>query len=185
VDAQTEADLVKSAKDGDRSAFKELFLSHSGRMNATARALMGNRADGLDVAQEAWIKAWKNLGTYNFESRLGTWLHRIVVNTGLDHLRKRQRLQERFVAVAAEECAPPVAPESEPAHQLEAKERHEKLASAVARLPDLQRVVLVLREFEVYSYDEIARELGIARGTVMSRLHTARQKLMELYSKEA
>jgi RNA polymerase sigma-70 factor (ECF subfamily) len=152
--------------------------------------MLGDEAEAHDVAQTAWIKAWEYRSRFNFQSLYTTWVHRIAVNCALDALRKRKRLHRRFVRLLRPGAGSDAPPQPEPVEQslpsdhLEREELARSIEAAVARLPDEQRTVLVLREFEGYSYAEIAKLLNIKPGTVMSRLFNARKKLQLILEKD-
>ena len=158
--------------------------------------MLGDEAEAHDVAQEAWIKAWERKDKNNFQSLYSTWVHRIAINCALDALRKRKRwyafLGRRSKVVGHRSADPEPSTDDlqhttfdlRPTTNLENKELGQTIEAAVAELPEDQRTVLVLREYEGYSYAEIAKSLGIQPGTVMSRLHLARKKLQSRLSKE-
>ena len=177
--------IVKAACDGSQEAFGELFRAFYGRVHRTVWGMMGDEAEAHDVAQEAWIKAWENRDKFNFQSLYSTWVHRIAVNCALDALRRRKR----FLNFLARDKRRATSDESQslvssPSSNVQNKELGETIEAAVADLPEDQRTVLVLREYEGYSYAEIAKTLGIQPGTVMSRLHLARKKLQSRLSKD-
>ncbi|MGA1206052.1 MAG: RNA polymerase sigma factor [Opitutales bacterium] len=195
-------DLIRAACVGDEQAFGEVFRALYPRVHRTVWAMLGSESEAHDVAQEAWVKAWKNRKRYNFQSQYTTWIHRIAVNTALDALRKRKRWRAKFVSMFSEmgeslsvnktgpeavqslqETASPSG-EANPARVLDNSELGQRIQSAVDKLPEAQRTVLVLREYEGYSYEEIASALKIEAGTVMSRLYHARKKLQTSLSKE-
>lgn len=182
-----EAETIRRAQGGDSGAFSGLFRTHYGRVYRTVHGMMGNEDDAREVSQQVWLKAWQKLDRYNFGSAFTTWLHRIAVNTALDELRRRKRRWSRFKSLlapgdteAAQAKAPDPPAPSDPAHELLRKERSRIVREAIARLPEAQRTVLVLKEFEDYTYEQIADTLGCRIGTVMSRLHLARKKLQKL-----
>ncbi len=182
--ANDESEEIRRAQGGDTVAFEALFRRHYPRVYRTAHGLLGHEADAKDVAQQVWLKAWRGLGGYIHTSAFTTWLHRIAVNTALDELRARRRLRARFQSVFGgvredgdANPAPDPAVDVDPAAGLIAGERAAAVHRAIARLPEAQRTVLVLKEFEDYTYQEIADTMGIRLGTVMSRLHLARRKL--------
>lgn len=190
VDKKAQLDLARAACAGDADAFGKLFRLLYQRMHRTVWGMMGDESEAHDVTQEAWIKAWKQRNRFNFESAFSTWIHRIAVNTALDALRRRRRIRNRVMRLFDGFSAKPV-PETvadpvsqAPDRQLRNKELGEAIEEAVAGLPEEQRTVLVLREYEGYSYGEIARLVGVKTGTVMSRLHHARRKLQTRLSKE-
>lgn len=184
--------LVEAACGGDKEAFGELFRALYGRVHRTVWGMVGDEAEAHDVAQEAWIKAWEKRGAYNFQSLYSTWVHRIAVNCALDALRRRKRFfkfvtRDKGRETRDEGSGTSIEGQSlvpSPASLVQQKELGQRIQGAVSRLPEEQRTVLVLREYEGYSYAEIADILGIKPGTVMSRLHHARQKLQNSLSKE-
>jgi RNA polymerase sigma-70 factor (ECF subfamily) len=138
--------------------------------------------------QEAFLKAYASLHRFQGRSGFYTWLYRLVLNQCLDMLRRRR--SERRVDRTEDDPLENVAAEPpevsgvvfEPAAEAMRGELREKLAAAVATLPDAARQTLLLREVDGLSYAEIARVLGIPKGTVMSRLHYARQRLRQVLS---
>ena len=183
--------VVRAACCGSRRAFGELFRQLYPRVHRTVWAMLGDEAEAHDVAQSAWIKAWEHRQSYNFQSLYTTWVHRIAVNCALDALRKRRRLRSRFVRFfkpdpnGSEDPPGPDPVDGDPPNaELARKELGLAIEAAVAELPDEQRTVLVLREFEGYSYAEIAKLLDLKPGTVMSRLFHARQKLQSRLKKD-
>ncbi len=197
--------LVRAACAGDRDAFGAIFRQLYGRVHRTVWGMMGSESEAHDVAQDAWIKAWNNRDRYNFQSQFSTWIHRIAVNTALDALRKRKRWREKVVSIFSDKYGGTSSVSStdldaggqdpgqsgarssinqSPASQAQNTELGELIHSAVQDLPPDQRTVLVLREYEGYSYSEIAKALDIQPGTVMSRLHLARKKLQSRLSKD-
>jgi RNA polymerase sigma-70 factor (ECF subfamily) len=155
---------------------------HQDRAFNLAYQIVRNREDALDVAQEAFAKAYTSLPAFKGDAAFGTWLHRIVVNLAIDTLRRRRRGSEatyddsRGIPEDSEGDAP--APD-DPAAAVEAKQTRALLARGIGQLPPAQRAVLILREIEGLSYEEIARSVGCSLGTVMSRLFYARRKLQQ------
>jgi RNA polymerase sigma-70 factor (ECF subfamily) len=185
--------LVQAACDGSRDAFGKLFQALYPRVHRTVWGMMGDEADAHDVTQDAWIKAWEKRESYNFQSLYSTWVHRIAVNCALDALRKRKRLWARIKGLSTRDNGGKTRNGKEmadasfdlsPSSLVQNKELGQSIQEAINQLPDDHRTVLVLREYEGYSYAEIAKSLDIQPGTVMSRLHHARKKLQERLSKE-
>lgn len=190
-DPHEQEDLARAACAGDEAAFGKLFALFYVRVHRTVWGMLGEEAEAHDVAQEAWIKAWKQKKRFNFESAFSTWVHRIAVNTALDALRRRKRPGSRlvrFLRPRTHEMDPgppePVSPEPGPDSRLRDKELGKLVEKAVARLPEEQRTTFVLREYEGLSYREIAELTSCKTGTVMSRLHLARTKLRACLEKE-
>ncbi len=170
-----ELELIARAQQGDRAAFGELVrLHHSGVVNVVYR-LCGDANLAEDAAQEAFIRAWQHLPKYKPRSPFRNWVYRIATNVALDALRRERETED------VDEM-PLAAPGDEPEAALEKAERGERVQQAVLALPPASRTVLVLREYEGLSYQEIAETLGIPIGTVMSRLNYARSQLRKSLS---
>jgi len=187
--------LVRAACAGDRQAFGQLFRQLYPRVRRTVWGMMGSETEADEVAQETFIKAWDKRDRFNFQSQYSTWVHRIAVNSALDALRRRRRQRGRFLSLftgndphhdsqRTESPQSQTSPLSHPDARAQSRELGCLIETAVNGLPEDQRTVLVLREYEDYSYGEIAETLGIKPGTVMSRLHAARQKLQTILSQE-
>jgi RNA polymerase sigma-70 factor, ECF subfamily len=170
--AVNETELVTSAQNGDRNAFSELVRVHAqGVMNVTYR-MCGDAQISEDAAQEAFIRAWQNLSSYRPQTSLRNWLYRIAVNAATDMLRKEKRiLPDDIEDLHLTDGR--LGPESHASQN----ERTALVQMAILSLPDASRAVLVLREYEELSYQEISSTLDIPVGTVMSRLNYARKLL--------
>ena len=171
LNAETETGLVDKAQRGDRSAFGELVRCHyTGVVNVVYR-MCGDTQVAEDATQEAFIRAWVNLPSFQPHSPLRNWLYRIAINAALDVLRRKPEgsIEEEAAMVADQTPGPEEA--------LLHKERVERLQQARKALPEASRSVLVLREYGGMSYQEIANTLDIPVGTVMSRLNYARNRL--------
>jgi RNA polymerase sigma-70 factor, ECF subfamily len=174
--------LVERAQQGARDAFATLVRRHQDRAFNLAYQMVRNREDALDIAQEAFARAYSSLSGFKGDAAFGTWLHRIVVNLAIDTLRRRRRGGEASYDDARglpEEPEGGLPAPDDPATSLEAKQTRALLARGIAQLPPAQRAVLILREIEGLSYDEIARAVRCNLGTVMSRLFYARRKLQQ------
>jgi RNA polymerase sigma-70 factor (ECF subfamily) len=174
ISQANETELVTRAQNGDRNAFSELVRTHSqGVLNVIYR-MCGSMQVAEDAAQETFIQAWLRLPSYRPKSSLRNWLYRIAVNTAIDMLRKEKRIlpgEIEDLNLADSQPGPEAIVAS--------SERTELVQNAVLALPDASRAVLVLREFEGLSYQEISESLEIPVGTVMSRLNYARKILKE------
>jgi len=174
ISQANERELVDRAQGGDRNAFGELVRTHSqGVLNVIYR-MCGNLQVAEDAAQETFIRAWLRLSTFRSQASLRNWLYRIAVNTAIDMLRK-----EKHILPGAVEDLNLKDAEPSPEAMVARFERTETVQNAVLSLPEASRAVLVLREFEDLSYQEIAESLDIPVGTVMSRLNYARKLLRE------
>ncbi|OPX92642.1 MAG: ECF RNA polymerase sigma factor SigW [Pelotomaculum sp. PtaB.Bin104] len=173
--------LVTRAKKNDISAFEELLRIHQNRIYSICLRFSGNRDDAQDLAQDAFIRAYRAIGSFRNEADFGTWLHRIAVNVCLNSRRKNGGVQpvsldETYQSESGGEVRHEVASEEgDPLQALEEKEFNSLVRKALNGLSDEHRTVLVLREIEGYSYEEVSRMLGCSLGTVKSRLSRARE----------
>lgn len=183
--AQNQIDqaLVAAARSGDRQAFGKLVERYQRRVYALAFGIVRNRDDAWDVAQEAFVKAYRNLDRYEGTAAFFTWLYRITYNLSIDVLREKGRRDQ----VALEEnqnvedaLRRDGRPTDHPDDMATRKELQGVLQTAMNRLTEKHRAIIVLREVEGLSYEEMADVLGISKGTVMSRLFHARQNLQAL-----
>jgi len=163
-------------------AFGELFALHREAAYRAAMKLAGNREDALDAVQEAFIKAYKNLRDFRGECKFRTWLLRIVANTCFDIRRKKKRqpklqFDDDLSEGSVEASERSRASGESPVDAAQRRELETKLAESLEKLSPKHREVFMLFISEGMSYEEIAKDLGISPGTVMSRLFYARQKL--------
>jgi len=167
-----EMELVTQAQNGDRNAFSELVRIHAqGVLNVVYR-MCGDMLIAEDASQETFIRAWQNLSSYRPQTPLRNWLYRIAFNAGMDMLRK----EKRILPNAIEDMQ---LTDGQPGLEslVSQQERTQLVQKAILSLPDASRAVLVLREYESMSYQEISSTLDIPVGTVMSRLSYARNLL--------
>ena len=174
IDALRENELllIESAQNGDRNAYSDLVTMHVNQIMQLIYRMYGNQQLAEDAAQKAFIKAWVKLPNYKASYSFKSWVNRIAINTAIDMLRK----DKRVVAQGTDDLflvdrTP--GPESQVIHN----EQAAAIRAAVLSLPEASRTVLILREFEDFSYQEIADMLDIPLGTVMSRLNYARKTL--------
>jgi RNA polymerase sigma-70 factor (ECF subfamily) len=164
----------------------QLFHRHRDRVFRLARGILGNDQDALDVVQEAFFKAFRALDGYQGQSAFTTWLHTIVKNLCTDHFRRTSRgptveLDEQVRradedSVAEGQLVPRILG-GNPARALQDREIRDRIDAALAELSEVHRTVLLLRELEGLSYEEISEVMGCAKGTVMSRLFHARRRM--------
>lgn len=166
-----DAELAALAQAGDREAFGELVARYAPQARRVARAILGNAADADDAAQDGFLAALKHLGRYDPARPFGPWLMRIVANAARDRWRRRK--------VRAAEVISPSLPAGEPGPDRTAERRlfDEALRAALARLPEQQRLAVVLFDVEGYSHREIAQILDLPEGTVRSHVFHARRAL--------
>ncbi len=177
-------DLERRAKEGDQGAFERLVMDNQNRVYSLALRLCGDREAAADLAQEAFIKAWQGLGSFQGESSFATWVYRLATNLCIDYLRKKKRREGVEPSVSLDDSdsgwAEPADRESDPQLVLERSERGRALARGLASLPGWQRQVLVLRELSGLSYQEISQALDVDLGTVKSRIARARLSLRKI-----
>jgi RNA polymerase sigma-70 factor (ECF subfamily) len=179
-----DGELVEASRRGDRQAFRLLFDRYYRRVLAVATGMLRNREDARDVAQETFIKAHRSLPQFKGDSSFYTWLYRIAVNLCVDAQRREARYA-RLGGVAAEGAAEESEPfdvrdervGGDPFEQVQTRELGELVKEALSELTVEHRAVILLREVDGLSYDEISQVMQCAKGTVMSRLHYARKRL--------
>jgi RNA polymerase sigma-70 factor (ECF subfamily) len=170
--------LVEAAAGGSREAFDELVRRHQGAMITLARVLTSGRGDAEDLAQDVFVRAWRNLGAFRGESTFRTWLHRVAINVIRTSQSRQGRLLRLFVARDTGDRAPETASGEEAVDATLA--RRQIIDRALAALPDDLRVAVTLRDLQGLEYKEIAETLDVPIGTVESRIFRARQKLKPL-----
>jgi RNA polymerase sigma-70 factor (ECF subfamily) len=185
--APSDAEAIARARRGDHEAFRVLVERYQGRAYGLALRVLRDPEQARDAVQDAFIKVYGSLGRFEGRSGFYTWLYRLVMNVCLDRKRRDRSArhveweEERAVEIArgAEALAPGAADAQRggPAAELERAELRERMARAIAALPDAARRTLELREIDGLSYAEIAKVLGVPKGTVMSRLYYARRKV--------
>lgn len=175
--------LLERARDGDQEAFGEMVIRYQERVFRVAYRFVQNHDDAADLAQQAWIKAWRKLHTFRGNAAFFTWMYRIVSFVCLDYLRKRKRLAESewldTVEPAREVGAEASASGSRPDQELERTEIDRRFREALQTLSAEQRMALVMREVDGLSYQEIAKAMKCRKGTVMSRIFYARKNLQQ------
>jgi len=167
-----ETELVTQAQSGDRNAFSELVRIHAkGVLNVVYR-MCGDMLIAEDASQETFIRAWQSLPSYRPQTPFRNWLYRIAFNAGMDMLRKNKR-------ILPDDIEDMHLTDGQPGLEslVSQNERTALVQKAILSLPDASRAVLVLREYEGLSYQEISSTLDIPVGTVMSRLNYARTLL--------
>ncbi|HYS56296.1 MAG TPA: sigma-70 family RNA polymerase sigma factor [Thermoanaerobaculia bacterium] len=186
-----EPQLIARLRAGEESAFEQLVRSTSGRLLAAARRLLRNEEDARDAVQNAFIRAFQSLSKFREESRISTWLHRILVNEALMKLRSRPRAEDESIDhllptfVADGHQTRDTVDWSETAEEaLEREETAALIRRKIDELPDDYRTVIVMRDLEEMSNPEIADALGISTNLVKVRLHRARQALRTLLERE-
>ena len=159
---------ARRAAGGDVQAFEGLYRRHAPRVHSLAWRMLGE-AEADEATQDVFVRAWRKLGTFRGEAAFGTWLHRLAINTVL--ARRKDVARRR-----THQADWPEGPELEPARP-SAPEVSMDFETALSRLPDGAREVLVLHDVEGYRHREIASQLGITSGTSKSQLHRARMMM--------
>jgi RNA polymerase sigma-70 factor (ECF subfamily) len=183
--------MLAQLRAGDNDAFELVVQRYGGRMLATARRFLNNEHDAQDAVQEAFASAFRALDKFNGDAMLSTWLHRIVVNAALVHLRSKRRRGEQPIEKLlprfdqdGEWIDDQVACTDATETILERRDSREMVRRCIERLPDKYRSVLLLRDIEELDTDEAALSLSVTANTVKVRLHRARQALKTLIERE-
>jgi RNA polymerase sigma-70 factor (ECF subfamily) len=179
-----DVDLVQRVQRGDQTAFRALFDRYHRRAFAVAFGVVKNQHDALDVMQEAFIKVHKHIGSFHGTSSFYTWLYRIVMNLAIDHVRRARKVTEfddsvRKSDAAADGALLPHFDGENPGKTVARQELSEHIQAALDELPEYHRAVILLREVEGLSYEEMAKILKVPKGTIMSRLFHARRKMQQ------
>jgi RNA polymerase sigma-70 factor (ECF subfamily) len=185
--------LVEGLRSGDQQAFEILVRKFGPALLATARRYLRSEDDAFDVLQDGLLCASKSIGKFKGDSQLSTWLHRIVINCALMHLRTQKRRSE-IQSLEIDELLPRFDPagnwmdghsRSMPAQvYLEVFETRAMVRRCIEQLPDAHRLVLTLRDIDELDTEEVARLLGLTGNNVKVRLHRARQALKALIERE-
>jgi len=176
--------LIKKSQNDDLAAFEQLVGLYQNRVYSLSYQLAGNHADAQDLAQEVFIKAYQAIKGFRHEADFGTWLHRITVNLWLNLKRKQNTvplvsLDEPVQTPEGEVYREVAAAGGNPEQYVEDREFGDCVRAALGELSADHRAVLILRDIEGYSYEEMAVILNCSLGTVKSRLSRARQLLRQ------
>ncbi len=187
----SDEELIKMTLDGKTRAFDELVRRHSRRLHAMLIQMLGSEADAYDVAQNAFLKAFRSLRYFNGNSAFYTWLYSIATNLARNLLRKRKR--EKTYSLDDDEKGDPLEKNAamadggvsvDPVRQAQNADLRKKLAAALESLSPAHREVVILCDIQGLSYAEIAKMLDISDGTLRSRLHYAHKQLQGLLASE-
>jgi RNA polymerase sigma-70 factor (ECF subfamily) len=187
-------DVVARAAKGDHEAFRVLVERYQGRAHRLAMRVLRNDEQAKDVVQDAFLKAYRSLDKFEGRSSFYTWFYRVVMNLCLDAKRRQPagrqvewdeaHALETPVGVGLDAVDPAQQHAKGPEGDFERAELRHAVRLAIDELPDEARRTLLLREVDGLSYAEIAKALGIPKGTVMSRLHHARRRVRELIEQQ-
>jgi RNA polymerase sigma-70 factor, ECF subfamily len=170
VKLKTETDyvLVMRASNGDRAAFGELFENHVSRIYAFCLRISSDKDLADELTQTVFIKAWEKMNTFKYESKFSTWLHSIAMNEFLTHKRAGRTFAEKITELFRHTER----------HKYNSRfDAYIDIESAISKLPEQARMVVVLHDIEGYKHHEISGMLGIAVGTSKAALHRARKQL--------
>jgi RNA polymerase sigma factor (sigma-70 family) len=187
--SQDELDLIERLKRGEESAFRSLVEQYQDLVYNTALGVVQNESDAEDVAQEVFIQVFRSIGTFKSEAKLSTWIYRITTTRALDLLRarkskKRFGLLKRLWETEEESPVENISDFNHPGVSLERKEEAAQLMTAIAQLPENQKVAFVLHKLEGLSYLEIAEVMGNTLPAVESLMHRARLNLRKILEKK-
>lgn len=183
--------LVERFQQGDQQAFELIIERYEQKVWNLAFRLTGDQQDAYDLAQEAFIKVYRYLAQFRGQSTFSTWLYRVVTNSFYDEMRKRKRrpnialsLDESIATSDGELNREMPSLDAGPEELSLQRELQQAVQAALVRLPTDYRIVLVLRDLQDHSYEEIADMLGLNLGTVKSRISRARLALRKLLQQE-
>ena len=185
---EEELEIIVKVHSGDADAFEALVLEHQNKVYSLALRMVGNEEDARDMAQEAFIRAFNSLGSFRGESKFSVWLYRLTSNICIDFLRgraKRRTVSLSWEDEDGDEGELEIPDERfSPEAGLERSELREAVRRGLEQLTPEYREILLLREINGLSYDEIGRALNLEEGTVKSRIFRARKKLCEILVRE-
>lgn len=180
----TEQELILKAKAGDKTAFEALVTQHQKKIFTLTLRMTGNRQDAEDLAQEAFLNAWRGLANFQGDSSFSTWVYRLASNACIDHIRSQKRRREvlETAALENEDGEAIHLPDStfDPQQQLEKQEIRQAVEDGLAVLSDDHRKILVMRAISGMSYQEIGDILMLDAGTVKSRIARARGAMRKI-----
>lgn len=174
-----ESRLIRRASQGDADAFNALMGMHERRMYAVALRMCGNPEDAQDCLQEAMLRVFRSISGFKAQASFSTWVYRITMNTCLDELRRRKNRPSASLDGMLENGWSPSDEDDTPERHAVRGELRVHLQRFIRELPEDMRAVLVLRDIQGYSYDEIADILDTNVGTIKSRISRGREKLRE------
>jgi RNA polymerase sigma factor (sigma-70 family) len=172
LEPNPDAELARRIAAGDEAAFDRLYGENVGRVYAVCLRMAGDAVRARSLTQEAFVRAWQRMGSFRGDSRLSSWLHRIAVNVVLESERSRRRWHGLLLE-PEQGSARAMTGASDPVLRVD-------LERAIARLPDGARRMLVLRDVEGHSYEEVAELTGVSLGTVKSQISRARRLMREM-----
>lgn len=185
-EADEDRELILRAQKGDHAAFRRLVERHQRRAFAIAMGLVRDENDARELVQDAFLRVYRNLNSFQGGSSFFTWLYRIVTNLAIDLMRKPGRRDAELLDGQPPSEEPTEFPlvsridGSDPLDVMRRREIAARIQAALDSLPAYHRGVILMREVEGMSYEEMAATMGVSKGTIMSRLFHARQKLQRV-----
>ena len=177
-----ETEIIRAVLSGETDEFEKLVTAYEKPVYHIALKMTGNEEDAFDLSQDAFLKAYRSLDTFRGESSFGTWICRMTANLCIDFLRKQKRRGKIVSLDDADDGRSVELPDLrfEPQSAMERQELSTQIREGLEKLPQEQRIVLILRDMEGFSYQEIADTLKMELGTVKSRIYRARAHLAKL-----
>ena len=181
-------DIIKKAQNGDMAAFEQIVIKYQSIIYNTAFKICNNPDDAYDISQESLLKIYKNISYFEGKSKFSTWIYRIVTNTALDYIKKHRKSNVFSLNAEMDEDGDSYIENIRdtsptPEEALDSEETKKLVHEALNKLSENHRAVLVLRDINGLSYEEIAEVLLCSEGTVKSRINRARNALYEIISK--
>lgn len=188
VEESDDACLIAAFKEGDHDAFQVLVRRYEGRVCSLCQRMVNDEVESADLTQEVFLKVYRSIGNYQHNFAFYTWVYRIAVNACIDFLRKKKRRGNTVsLSVAGREGDREAGREMEipdfsgiPDMLLEQTQQRDIMMNAIGQLSEKLRTIILLKEVEGFTYEEIADVLECSRGTVKSRLFRARERLREI-----
>lgn len=190
-DPRDDRELVARVQEGDQQAFRIIFDRYHRRAYAVAFGVVKNQQDALDIVQDGFVKVHRHIGKFQGTSSFYTWLYRIIMNLAIDHVRRRKnakgieyddRVGREADEIAGDGTLLPRILDSNPVKTVMRRELLGEIKKALDELPEYHRAVIMLREIEGLSYEEMSQVLDVPKGTIMSRLFHARKKMQAALS---
>jgi len=180
---QHEIDLIKRCQNRDMQAMEEIVRQYENQVYNIAYGILGSFDDAQDITQDVFVSVWEKIGQFKFRSKFSTWLYRIAENLSLNE--KSRRIRQKTDAVKIDDSQKWVLVDHQtPEDVILASEQQQILHKALEQLKESYRTILVLREMEELSYEDLSRVLGCSIGRVKSRLYEARMQLRKILKRE-
>ena len=180
---QHEIDLVKRCQNRDMQAMEEIVGQYENQVYNIAYGMLGSPEDAQDITQDVFVSVWEKIGQFRFRSKFSTWLYRIAKNVSLNEKSRRTSRKTDVVEIDDSQAWVPVDHQT-PEDEILASEQQQILHKALGQLKESYRIILVLREMEELSYEDLSAVLGCSIGRVKSRLYEARMQLRGILKRE-